>query len=183
MYDPRLKEYEDVLAARYALGIATSAEVAQAEQQLEANEHFIELVAEYDEIFSYDGSVNDNDAPPREIWDRIEAAIDRPENASPNHTNYGNWEVVAPGIERKALGSQDVDQGPVALYRVAPGACLPRADQPLPQTCLILDGEIEVNGITVRTGDLHAMRDNSTTRSITSRTGALLYIRAAGMPR
>ena len=181
MYDPDLKAFEDVLAARYALGVASAAEIAIAERRIADDDGFVDRVAWYDALFS---ELEDDDRqlqPPPALWDRISATIDGIENAPDNRTVRPDgltWEVFAPGIDRKVLHTDVAAGAQIVLYRVAPGTAFAAHGHLIAEECLVLEGEIEVDGVIARTGDVHIAFAATRHGVLTSRTGALLYIRA-----
>ncbi len=181
MYDPDLKEYEDMLAARYALGVAGAEEMSIANRRLANDDTFLDRVTRYDVLFSeLDCGVEDV-APPAGVWDRIEQAIDdfekSPDTQTVRSADMG-WESFAPGIQRKLLHA-DVEAGvQIVLYKVAPGTSFAAHGHLINEECLVLDGEIEVDGVVARSGDLHIAFANTRHGVLTSRTGALLYARA-----
>ena len=65
----------DILAARYALGVAVPAEITKAETLLENDPSFSALVAKYQTTFDDLHSDIESIEPPPAVWDRIEAAI------------------------------------------------------------------------------------------------------------
>ncbi len=92
----------------------------------------------------------------------------------------GDWQTIRPGVELKML---HVDRGAGTqsfLLRMAPGSRLPPHDHPAgPEECLVLEGETEVAEISVGAGDFHLAPQGVRHTEITSRTGAVIYIRNA----
>jgi len=181
MYDPDLKASEDMLAARYALGVAGAAEIAIATRRMATDDDFMDRVTRYDALFSELDCGIKEIAPPSGIWDRIAQEVDDIEKSPQTRTVRSTakaWEPFAPGIERKLLQT-DVEAGTqIVLYKVAPGTSFAAHGHLIAEECLVLDGEIEVDGVTARSGDLHIAFANSRHGVLTSRSGALLYIRA-----
>ena len=60
----------------------------------------------------------------------------------------------------------------------APGASLPAHDHPADEECLVLEGEVMLGDILGRAGDYHLAPKGLPHGTITSKTGALLFIRA-----
>jgi len=181
MYDPDLKAFEDVLAARYALGVASSAEISIAERRIADGDGFVDRVAWYDALFSQLEGDDRGLVPPPALWDRISATIDGIENAPDTRTvrpDGMTWEAFAPGIDRKILHVDAVVGAQIVLYRVAPGTSFAAHGHLIAEECLVLEGEIEVDGVIATTGDVHIAFADTRHGVLTSRTGALLYVRA-----
>lgn len=89
----------------------------------------------------------------------------------------GDWVEIAPLVHSKLLH----DDGHVCsfLLRLAPGARLPAHGHSTEETCLVLEGSAQLGELEVRAGDFHLAQEGSVHGEITSRTGALLFIRAA----
>lgn len=180
MHEPNLREYEELLAARYVLGVATLAEISQVHARLDADGDFVERVAGFCELFSDVDLSGDTLTPPPELWGRIEAAIDDLDRLPLSRITpppAGRWEPFAPGIERRPLQSHAPFGAHMILYRVAPGASFPEQDYAAAAECLLLDGDLEVGGVTMRTGDHADVSPLLSPGAIVSRTGALLYVR------
>ncbi len=181
MYDPDLKEFEDVLAARYALGVASAAEIRIAERRIADENGFVDRVGWYDALFSEMEGGDQQVTPPPAVWDWINSSIDKIENTPETRTVRPSglaWEVFAPGIERKILHVDAAMGAQIVLYRVAPGTSFAAHSHLIAEECLVLDGEIEVDGVIAKTGDVHIAFADTRHGILTSRTGALLYVRA-----
>jgi quercetin dioxygenase-like cupin family protein len=119
--------------------------------------------------------------PSPNVWDRISARIDAMNAAEGTLTipaDHGVWEAFAPGVTRKLL---HVDEGgwQALLMRIDPGAEVPPHAHPILEECLVLEGAFELDGESVRKGDLHLAFAGHDHGVIASASGALLYIRAA----
>ena len=172
---------DDSLAARYALGVADLSEIVAAEARLESDRHFAAEVARYDAIFAafYDEAAVET--PSAGVWDRIEAAIDDSQKSPQTRTLRTEglaWEPFAPGIDRKLLYVDKAAATQISLFRLSPGSGVMGHSHALMEECLVVEGEIEVDGITIRKGDLHLALPGSRHGPLTSRTGAVLYVRA-----
>ena len=176
MHDPDLREYEALLAARYVLGVATVVEVAQVHARMESSADFVERVAGFCELFSDVELSGETLAPPPGLWSRIEAAVNDLDRLPAPRTAplpTGHWEPFVPGIERRHLQAQESPGGQRILYRVSPGALFPERDYIAARECLLLDGELEVGGVIMRTGDRAERTTLQRPGEIVSRTGAL----------
>ncbi len=65
----------------------------------------------------------------------------------------GRWDVVMPGIERKALGGAPGDRVRSFLLRLAPGARLPAHVHATAEHLMVVAGSVEQDGRVVRSGD------------------------------
>ena len=93
----------------------------------------------------------------------------------------GEWIELAPGVHSKLL--QDDGLVRSFLLRLAPGARLPAHGHPAEETCLVLEGSAQLGDLEVRAGDFHLAERGSMHGEITSRSGALLFVRAASDAR
>lgn len=141
-----------------------------------------EAIAQWDRRMADAGDDLDAAAPSPQVWDRISARVEQLEASRDTLTipaGQGVWELSSPGVYRKRLHVEAAGGWQAMLVKVEPGARVPTHAHPILEECLVLEGEFELAGETVRKGDLHlafAGRDHA---EIVSHTGALLYIRAA----
>lgn len=89
----------------------------------------------------------------------------------------GKWVDIAPGVQSKLL--HDDGRMRSFLLRLAPGARLPAHGHSAEEACLVLEGSAQLGDFEVRAGDFHLAERGSVHGEITSRSGALLFIRAA----
>jgi anti-sigma factor ChrR (cupin superfamily) len=89
----------------------------------------------------------------------------------------GKWVQIAPGVQWKLLH----DDGAMRsfLLRLEPGARLPSHGHAAEEACVVLEGTAQLGDIEVRAGDFHLALPGSVHGEVTSRTGALLFLRAA----
>ena len=180
MYDLNLEENGDALAARYALGVASAAEIAVAENRLATDDAFIECVASYDALFSELDNETTGTPLPKGLWSRIDASVGDFEKSPFTRTvrpAVQAWEPFAPGIKRKLVHTDGKAGAQIVLYKVEPGTQFASHGHLIAEECLVLEGEIEIDGITVLAGDVHIAFAHTRHGVLTSRTGALLYVR------
>jgi quercetin dioxygenase-like cupin family protein len=93
------------------------------------------------------------------------------------HAADGSWSQVAPGVQSKLLH----DDGAMRsfLLRLEPGARLPSHRHAAEEACVVLEGSAQLGDIEVRAGDFHLAPAGSVHGEVTTRTGALLFLRAA----
>ena len=90
----------------------------------------------------------------------------------------GEWLKIAPLVEMKLLYKDSIQQCRTFLLRMHPGAILPAHDHPANEECLVLEGEVMLGDIVARAGDYHLAPKGLRHGAITSKTGALLFLRA-----
>jgi quercetin dioxygenase-like cupin family protein len=143
-----------------------------------------EAIARWDRRLIQAGDALDAIAPPPEVWDRISARLDALESGRATLTipaEGGVWEIVSPGVRRKLLHVDVAGGWQAFLVRLDPGGRVPAHPHAGLEECLVLEGSFEVEGQSVRKGDLHlafAGRDHA---ELASPSGALLYIRSASV--
>lgn len=93
----------------------------------------------------------------------------------------GDWRELAPGAHAKLLYDDGVTRS--FLLRLAPGARLSAHGHSAEETCLVLEGSAQLGDMEVRAGDFHLAQPGSVHGEVASRSGALLFIRAASEPR
>jgi quercetin dioxygenase-like cupin family protein len=106
---------------------------------------------------------------------RIRSRIDAPEPIRTVRRDVG-WTTVAPGIERKIL----FDDGSTMswLVRLAPGADLPEhVHEDGAEECLIVEGEMCLNGECYRAGDYMVAAPGSRHMQTRTTTGATMFLR------
>jgi hypothetical protein len=114
------------------------------------------------------------------IRDRIlERIVDRePEGTSTLRADEGAWVDYLPGIRRKVLRVDEALDSVSALYRLAPGARLPRHAHTQVEECLMLEGELRIGDIRVKAGDWHVAEPGSAHPELITDAGALFFLRS-----
>lgn len=115
-------------------------------------------------------------APPPKVWDRIAAETQGPATLTVRPED-GVWETLFPGVSRRVLHRDPSGGWQAVLIRMAAGATLPAHGHASLEECVVLEGEFEVDGETVRQGDFHLAFAGRDHPAIHSRGSALLYIR------
>lgn len=143
---------------------------------------FQDAIAHWDRRLAEAGDGLDAAAPSSAVWDRISARIDQLEAGRSTLTipaETGVWEATSPGVLRKLL-HVNADEGWQAfLLKVDPGASIAPHSHSQLEECVVLEGEFEIDGETVRKGDLHLGFAGHDHGLLHSPKGALLYIRGA----
>ena len=170
----------DILAARYALGVAAPSEIATAERLLENDPSFAALVTKFQITFDDLHADTQPVDPPPAVWSRIEAAISG-DSVSPLTVSSATlpWRPVAPNLDLKVLHENASNGIRMVLYRAGPGAVVDRHLNTVAEECLVLEGEIEINGRVLKAGDMQLIATRTMHGPITSANGAIIYIREA----
>jgi hypothetical protein len=125
----------------------------------------------------------DSGGDPR--WQQIEARIAALVAARPRLTitkDSAVWLSIGPKVLKRQL-YVDANAGWESYYlKLEPGAEVPPHSHASVEECLVLSGEIEVDGDIAREGDLHIAFTGHDHGTLTSRDGALLYIRGPLAP-
>jgi len=108
--------------------------------------------------------------------------IERVAEADRSHTTVhaadGPWQPFIDGVSIKVLHEED---GVLSyLLRLAPGAALPPHRHPLDEECLVLDGTLCIGTHTqVRAGGYHLAHRGALHPTVSTRTGATIFLRGA----
>lgn len=94
----------------------------------------------------------------------------------------GDWRVLLPGIEVKRLRIEPERGVETCLWRLAPGAAIPRHPHRVGETCLVVAGEIELDGARWTAGDWIEIASGGDHGVVRSRSGALLLISSEPLP-
>jgi anti-sigma factor ChrR (cupin superfamily) len=106
------------------------------------------------------------------------ARIEAPAKFVTVHSNEGEWAEVVPNVSRKwLLKNASID---AALYRLGPGSSFPAHSHASDEECFCLEGEFELDGLLIKTGDFHLAPKGTAHGTLYSSQGCLLYIRCAG---
>ena len=174
-----MSEDDDILAARFALGLSDDSETMNAERRQSQDAAFAAEVRRYENLFAALHVTTPMVRPTAGLFDRIEAEISRIEDkARPVliRSDALPWQRLSDALEMKVL-YEDEGGARILLYRAGPGAVVERHRNVVTEECFVLDGEIEVGGEAISRGELHIVYPYSDHARIVSRTGATLYIR------
>ncbi|MFK7963373.1 MAG: cupin domain-containing protein [Burkholderiaceae bacterium] len=92
----------------------------------------------------------------------------RPEDAQP-------WRDFVPGVKKRVLF--ELGSCKSFLLQMAPGAVVPAHDHPHDEECVVLEGEIMVDGISMPQGTFHVAPAGVRHSDLYSPEGALLFIK------
>lgn len=92
--------------------------------------------------------------------------------------DQGHWQAFLPGVTIKVLREQ---AGVLSyLLRLAPGAVLPPHRHPQDEECVVLQGQLRVGSqIEIGPGGYHLAHGGALHATISSETGATLFLRGA----
>jgi quercetin dioxygenase-like cupin family protein len=90
---------------------------------------------------------------------------------------HKGWVDFIPGVRIKMLYRDDTLGTRSFLARLEPGVTLPPHEHDSAEECLVLEGEITLGDIPVRTGDYHFASKGAAHGVTRTRTGALLFLR------
>lgn len=111
--------------------------------------------------------------PPAQLWRRIEAAIESEGTGDiVNVRRDEGWRQLTRDVQIKRLWDENT-----FLLRCAPGGVLRAHKHPRFEHCVVIEGDMIVDGETYRSGDYHGVPAHIGHNDITSRTGLLMLVR------
>ena len=111
--------------------------------------------------------------PSPDLWARIEAAVDAPELPDiVNLRREDGWRRYSRDVQIKRLWDDQT-----FLLRCAPGGVLPAHKHPRFEHCVVIEGDMIVDGKTYHSGDYHGVPAHIAHNEIRSRTGLLMLVR------
>lgn len=120
--------------------------------------------------------------PPPALWSRIEARLaltERVPGSRTVDTGEGTWESLGPGIERKLVLVERESGKSSYFIRMRAGAKLPPHRHRQNEYCVVLEGEIEIDGERIANGAFHFVPEGVPHPLLTARTDALFFIHGA----
>lgn len=116
--------------------------------------------------------------PPEGLFDRIEAALDAEAAviayASNIRIDDPGWVEAAPGVLTRRLWDEHT-----FLARLAPGCAFPAHEHPWTEHCLVIAGDMRVDGVVFGPGDYHAAMKGSRHGDLRTEGGLVLLVRRA----
>lgn len=93
------------------------------------------------------------------------------------HAQEGSWSSLMEGIDLKLLRHDTTTRS--FMLRMAPHTKLPPHGHPSDEECIVLEGEVWLNGILCKSGDYHLAPSGKSHDWLRSDTGCLLFVRGA----
>lgn len=118
-------------------------------------------------------------APPAGLRARVLQHVNMASTQALTLRNDEGWQPLLPGIEMKPLLVDRQAGTRSILLRAKPGASLPAHSHHGYEECVVLLGDVQIGELTLRPGDYHCMPAGSVHPEISSRGGALVYLRNA----
>jgi quercetin dioxygenase-like cupin family protein len=97
------------------------------------------------------------------------------------HREEGDWRPLTRGVRAKMLCQGKRSRS--VLVELEPGAALPTHRHHDHEECIVLSGEAQLGDLNVRAGDYHLAPAGSRHGRVSSRSGALLYLRGTSIGR
>jgi anti-sigma factor ChrR (cupin superfamily) len=169
----------DLLAAEYVLGTLDAEQRARVASALANDSALRDAVAAWEHRLLPMTEAAQALAPPKVLWDRIEASLPPAERAVTIRADAGEWITIMPGVEKKILHVESPSGVESFLLRVAPGATVPAHPHPQDEVCLVMSGEFVIGSLHLKAGDYHHAFAGAPHPACYSPTGATLYIRGA----
>ncbi|HVZ41309.1 MAG TPA: cupin domain-containing protein [Candidatus Kapabacteria bacterium] len=167
-------------AALYALGTLSPSEVEEFESRIlagqvdpvELDESLQAMTALCEEVASV------MPTPRRAVKDSIMAAIGAPPEREQVflYAHEGEWQEIMPGISLRLLHEDPVQGRTMVLARLQPGAAYPPHRHMGLEQCLVLEGDLHVDGHDLRSGDFTASYFNKIHIDTHSKEGCLLLL-------
>jgi anti-sigma factor ChrR (cupin superfamily) len=129
-----------------------------------------------------------NDGAKSRIWQSISTRLNaeclsQPASVGPIRTlpeHAGKWLRLSSEIEIKVLNDDGIMRS--FLMRVAPGGSIPdHIHSEAEEECLVLEGEVEIDGELLRSGDYQISPKGSHHRTLVSPKGCLLFLRGSSL--
>ena len=112
------------------------------------------------------------------VWRRL---IERIADAETTHltiqADQGPWQPLLAGVQMKVLHRRGRELS--YLLRMAPGACVPAHRHPVDEECIVLEGTVRIGRLEVGAGGYHLAHAGALHASLTTVTGAMLFLRGA----
>jgi anti-sigma factor ChrR (cupin superfamily) len=112
------------------------------------------------------------------IRDRVDAAIATRPTAVTHRLGDGRWQAVSDGFEIKIVNYDEGSGCYSYLGRLHAGASIKPHPHRSVEECVIVSGDIEVDGMTLGAGDYQVFQAGTAHSVISSRNGALLFLRS-----
>ncbi len=178
-------------AALYAFGVLPADEVRAFQQHLnegcEGCQREVQSFQFVAEKLAYNVPSID---PPAQLYDRLIARLKQPSPAPPLLTlsksalgnavtiraNEGEWIEKWEGVFVKRLFKDEAKGTVTTLYKLLPGASIPKHRHIGAEECMVLEGDYHINGEVLGAGDYHCALPDSVDESLYTVGGTMFLI-------
>lgn len=174
---------QEMRAELYALGALPPAEREKLEARILSGEIAPEDIHEHLQTITElaEDIASIMPAPRRAVKEGLMSAIAGTESSQEQKTifvlaNEGQWIDMAPGISIKILFQDSEKASTTLLVRLQPGAAYPPHRHRGTEECLVLEGDLHVDGTVLHTGDFTVSFDDRIHTDTHSSEGCLLLI-------
>jgi hypothetical protein len=184
MHGKMMSDDLDQTAAAYALGIARGAARAAIEARLLSDPALQAKVKLWQESFAPLDLAVGRESPPKDVFDRIVAALDADTGEVPGtltrRAGTGVWTEMSPGVTYTVLFDDPLAKRRAMLVRALPGSTYESHlhDQGH-EECLVLEGDLIMGDLKLLAGDFHLAAKGSAHPPATTVSGCLLYLSTA----
>jgi anti-sigma factor ChrR (cupin superfamily) len=90
----------------------------------------------------------------------------------------GEWQTVAPGVERKLLWERGGATS--CMVRLAPGTSFPAHGHPIDEECVVLEGSLRIgDDLLLLAGDFHVGLGGVEHETVSTQEGCLCFLRTS----
>lgn len=169
---------DQLLATEYVLGALNDADSAAVRARMSQDNEFTAYVYDAQQLLA-DAEADGELPPPPGLLAAIEARIDAatgvPGAITVRH-HEGDWQVLLPGVRMKMLHAEPPPGRHRYLVQMDPGARAPPHAHVAVEECVMLGGELVINGLALTAGDFHMVPAGIEHPELRSPNGALFYI-------
>lgn len=97
------------------------------------------------------------------------------------HAHEGTWHTLIQGVDVKLLRRDQNTRS--FMLRMAANSSVPPHDHPEEEECIVLEGEVWLNGILCKAGDYHLAPKDKSHDWLRTESGCLLFVRGANESR
>jgi hypothetical protein len=176
----------DALAGEYVLGTLRGPARDAFTARLTRDPDVADAVADWERRLNPAAESLPEAKLPPDLWSRIERAIAAPPLAGTLtvRADRGEWIPLGRGAFLKHLHLDKKAGTRSLLLRLEPGGAVPAHEHVSMEECLVLEGEMTIAGVRFGAGDYHMAPAGVAHGELTSRSGALIFIRTgAEQPR
>ena len=165
-------------AAEYVLGLSDDDELAAAEHALASDRDFAAEVADWATRLSPLDDGQETTAP-EALWSGIEARVQEADAAPGIRTvqpDAGNWECIAPGVERRIVHQDSSSRTLCYFIRLRAGAVIPEHDHTGDEHCIVLEGTLRLGDTIFGAGSYQFAAQGQPHPPVTAESPAMIFI-------